>query len=171
MKTRHLEAKRQKEYFEKTFGEDTKTSYSDFMKKETPITRNIVTYEVSYQLNYRGEGDSMIIAPKTFKVVAFEGQEHDIYSKTMNMVTDSKGAMTGDNFQSGTIGMIEDNLKVDVKRVQYPRGMERSQKKPTREEVNNLLSTGFSVSAIDKDIKFKNKKGGEGRVNLDMRHF
>jgi len=171
MKNLHAEAKQQRSYFINNFGETKTPSYSQFLKGETPLNTNIVTYEVSYQLNYTSEFNALIIKPQTFKVVAFEGQEDEIMNKTIEMVKDSKGKNSKAHFNDGALGVINDGLDVKVKRISYPRGMEKSQKKPTREEIQNLIRSGSSISQIDGTVSFTNKKGRSGKMEMDLRHF
>lgn len=164
MKERHLFAKKQQGLYENKFGE--KKDYSSFLRNESPLTRKIVTYEVSYQLNYRGETDSFIINPRTLKIIGYQGDEQAIKGRVMNTIKDSKGDNSGDHLQPGTIDMIDKNLSVDE-----PRGMEKKEYTPTRQEINDVISHGVHIKDIDKTITFKNKKGREGVQRLDMRHF
>lgn len=165
MKQRHAFAKEQRQFYEKKYGEEIK--YSDFLKTETPLTRRLVTFEVSFQLSYRGESDHLNINPQTFKVTAFEGEESEIYNRTMSMILDSRGINTGSHFQPNTIEMMENNVDIQIK----PRGMEESQKRPNRDEVKGVINSGFEVRELDNTINFTNKKGKSGQMRVDMRHF
>jgi len=167
MRERHVMARKQRTFYKKEYGGLSGTSYSDFLKNDSPITRNIVVYDVSFQLNYRGEIDDFKIPKKTFKVVAFENDSHEIYNKTMNMVLDMKGKNSKSHLAVGTNTMIKDNIDIKVN----PRGMERSSRKITREEILKVLETGSSISQIDRDLKFTNKKKRDGHLKLDLRHF
>lgn len=167
MKSYHKHTKLQYDKFQTKFPSKAQdVSYSDFMKKDNPLNRQIVVYKVSYQLNYRGEVDSFIIKNKTIRIVAYKGDEQLIIDKVMNSVKDSKGAYTQEHLQPKTIKMIDDHLSVD-----QPRGLERSHVRPTKNQIREVIEQGVSVSDIDKEIKFTNKKGRVGSLKLDMRHF
>lgn len=166
MRERHALAKQQRDFFQDEFGETPK--YSDFLKSDTPLTSKIVTYEVSFQLSYRGETDHLNISPKTFKVTTFQGNESEIYSRTMSMILDSKGVNTGHHFHPNTIEKaIEPNLNISI----APRGMEESQRRPTASEIKGVINSRFEVSNLDTTLGFKNKRNHKGEMKLDVRHF
>lgn len=166
MRERHALAKQQRDFFQDEFGEAPK--YSDFLKSETPLTTKIVTYEVSFQLSYRGETDHLNITPKTFKVTAFEGDQSEIYNRTMSMILDSKGVNTGHHFHPDTIEKaIEPNLNISI----APRGMEESQRRPTADEIKGVINSRFAVSNLDTTLGFSNKRNQKGKMKLDVRHF
>ena len=166
MRSRHALAREQRDFYFDKFGESRE--YSDFLGRETPLTNKIVTYEVSYQLTYRGEFDDLILTPQTFKVIALEGSDADIYNKSMNMFLDSKGETSKNHFASGTLNMIKKNIDIQTKIL--PRGVEESQRRPDSNELRQFINKGFVVSGIDK-IKYTNSKGSKGVNKLDVRHF
>lgn len=167
MKARHAEAKKQKELFSNKFKDEKQPNYFNFLKGETPLENRIIAYEVSYQVSYRGAVDSINVPSSTFTIYGFKGQENEIEKRTMNMILDSKGKMTGANFAGGTINAIENSTEIRV----LPRGMEQSSKKVSRKDLENVVESGFVVKNLDSDLKFTNKKGREGRMKLDIRHF
>lgn len=169
MEKRHQLAKMQRDYFKKEFPEKDLPEYSKFLKNDSPIRENIVAYQVSFQLSYRGSNDDMIFqTAHTFNVYGLRGQESEIQEKTMNSVLDAKGESSGDSFKPNTIEMIENNAKVDV----LPRGMEQTQKnKLSDKELRQVLQSGIAFDYIPNKIKFKNKKNREGEMKLDLRHF
>lgn len=169
MKERHEFTRQQRARFSKDYGEEL--PYNEFMKNETPLSDKIIVYDVSYQLNYTGEVDSMIINKQTLKVVAFEGQEEVITNKVMESLTTAKGSNTKHHLSTGTTQMIEDNATIIAKPKSYPRGMERSQRKPTKQEIDEVIKYGLSVSNIEDKVKFTNKKGRIGKLDMDLRHF
>lgn len=166
MKERHMIAKRERDYFKSNFG-DGRFKYSDFLSNKSPLIEKTIVYEVSYQVSYRGQRDDLVSEPKTFYVLGFKGQESNIQRRTMDMVTDAKGQKTEHHLAKGTISAIERSTIVKIK----PRGMEESQKKPTVYELNQLIDKQILVKELDSKIKIKNRKGREGTLNLDIRHF
>lgn len=166
MRERHAFAKEQKSFFEKEFGE-TDLKYSDFLKSDSPLSNQLVTYDVSFQLSYRGRHGHLDINRQTFQVTGFRGDESQIYNNTMNLVLDSKGKMTNNNFSPNTLTAIEDNIVIKIN----PRGMEESTRKPSREEIEKVIGSRFTISGLDKDMGIKNKAGTTGKMNLDIRHF
>lgn len=166
LKKRHENARFQRELYRKEFSDEKEPSYFDFMRKETPLESKIVAYDVSYQISYTGTENSFISNPKTFKVYGFAGQESEIQKRTMNMVLDSKGSNTGTGFSSGTLDMLEQNIKTDI----FPRGMEESKNNLEKNELSKVFENGFFVKDLDSKLKFKNKKR-EGQQDLDISHF
>jgi len=167
MKQRHEQAKSQRNLFKETYPEEKTPKYFEFLKNDSPLSSRIISYEVSYQLSYRGQQDAILITPKTFTVYGLAGQEHMIQNNTMNMVLDSKGQMTHSHMNNGMLGAIEDNMEIKV----TPRGMEESQKRPSKEAIKKVSENGMYAERLDESIKFTNKKGREGNLKLDVRHF
>lgn len=165
-KERHARAKEQFDLFKARYpNEDTK--YSNFLRINTPLEEKIVTFEVSYQVSYRGTQDIMESTTKTFKVIGFRGQESEIQSRTMNMVLDSKGAKTDYHLPVNSLRAMAQGFNVHI----LPRGMEESERKANQKEVQEVLEKGFSVSGLDTSFKFKNKKGRTATMKHDIRHF
>jgi hypothetical protein len=171
MQERHNQAKAQRQFFKENFKDQPLPKYSDFLKNETPLEQKIVSYDVSFQVSYRGTSDAFESTPKTFKVFGFVGQEAEIEKRTMNMVLDSKGQMTKANFPSSTLEMIEKNTDVKVSQGIKPRGMEKSYDRVSRKQASEVMSKGFYVESLDDSFKFKNKKDREGLMKLDVTHF
>jgi len=167
MKKKHAEAKRQRELFSNKFKDEKKPAYFNFLKNDTPLENRIISYQVSYQVSYRGAVDSILVSPKTFTVFGFKGQEDEIKTRTMNMILDSKGKSTNNNFASGTLSAVKDSTELKI----LPRGLEQSSKKVSQSDLSNVVESGFVVKDLDTTLTFKNKKNREGKMNLDIRHF
>lgn len=166
MRERHRIAREQRKLYMEKLDKSEKPNYFDFLKNETPLEREIVSYLVSFQVSYTGR-DSIISTPQTFVVYGFKGQESEIQKKTMNMVVDSKGKKTNSNFHPNTIEAVEDNTNVMIK----PRGLEHSSQKLEHNKVRQFVENGYYVEGLDTELTFKNKKNREGKMNLDLRHF
>lgn len=171
LRERHKQAKEQRELYQDKFGKENTPSYFEFLKNQTPLQREIIAYDVSFQVSYRGVSDSFDSTPKTFRVYGFAGEESEIQKRTMNMILDSKGASSGDNFVGGSIDMIEQNTDVKISSGIKPRGMEESFQTITRENASRVVESGFYVENLDDKFKFKNAKKREGEMKLDISHF
>lgn len=179
MKLWHERARAQRDIFKNQFPDMQTPSYSEFLKRDTPVTRNIVVYDVSFQVNYKGEYEHFILDKQTFKVFGLAKQEHDIKNRAINMVQTSKGTSSKNMFSPETSVMLDSQLKVDV----YPRGIEKSENmfldknvdaKDLKQEVEELKTLSFNkyvVRDLDKTFKFKNKKGRTGEMNVDITNF
>lgn len=168
LKQRHLFAREQYNAFQEKFPDKAKnTKYSDFLKDKTPLEKEIVAYEVSYQVSYRGTVDEITINPRTFIVFGFRGQEAEIQNRTMDMVLDSKGTKSNVKLSPNTAQAINDSTQVNIR----PRGMEESSRKPNNMEVSKVVQGGFFVKDLDSRVKLINKKGREGELELDITHF
>lgn len=171
LRERHKEAKLQRQFYVEKFGKENTPSYFEFLKRETPLEREVISYDVSFQVSYRGVSNAFESTPKTFRVYGFAGEESEIQKRTMNMILDSKGAITGSNFVGGTLDMIEQNTSVKITRDIYPRGMEESNKKVSRNQTQKIVESGFYVEDLDSKFKFENKNKREGEMRLDISHF
>jgi len=169
MKQKHQLAKAQKQVYESRF--DKIANYKDFLSKDNPLQRSIVTYQVSYQISYIGEFDTIKTKWETLEVTTYEQNKKEIKKKIMNMLLDSRGKLTGDMFNAGAQQVISTNTKIKVTPMIYPRGAEQKRVK-FRElsEIEDVLSNKYVVKGVDK-MKFTNKKGREGEMKLDFRHF
>jgi len=171
VKQRHQVAKFQQQLYVNKFGEHSLKAnglrYSDFLKNKTPLENQIVVYDVSFQISYSGNSESLISNMATFKVIGFRGNETQIKSNTMEMVLDSKGKVTRENFQPNTLNAVENSTQIDIK----ARGLEESTANLSNIELRNLIEHGNIVKELDETLKFKNKKGREGTMNMDIRHF
>ena len=177
LKQRHQIARKSRELYIEKFGDKDLPSYSTFFSNNNPIAKQIVQYEVSYQVSYRGNIDSLLSNPQTFTVYGFTGQKDAIRQRAMNMVLDSKGKISGSNFNNGTLQAIEGNFDVKIEEdnigtsYALPRGMEETKKSISQEDLNKILEKQFYVKDLDTTFKFKNKKGREGEMDLDISHF
>lgn len=167
MKRRHALARKQFDTFTDQFQGKKEVAYSDFLKKDTPLTMELVKYKVSFQVSYRGRVDEFIMNPRTFTVVGFRNQESEIQRRTMDMVLDSKGVNTGHHLFPNTITAVENSTTIDIK----PRGIERSEEQFSSSEISRVIDSQFVVFDLDENVDFKNKKGGKGELKLDIRHF
>lgn len=169
MSNRHKESKAMFSYYKENIGTDVK--YSDFLKRDTPLDDEIVSYEVSYQLTYSGESDEIKSTPYTFVVYGRRGQESDIESRTMKMIIDSRGVVTDENFNTGITEKLEKDSNTNIHAT--PRGMEQVTDRIERENIVNAITSGsqYHVRELDNTIKFKNKKGGEGEMKLKTEWF
>lgn len=169
MRERHRQSKRMFSYYKENVSEDA--SYSDFMRKDTPMSDIIVEYSVSYQLSYSGEVDEIKSKPYTFTVYGLRGEEVEIEKRTMNMLIDSKGGMTKENFNQGVIEKLEQSNNSNVRVL--PRGMEQVKNSVERNNIVNFINSGnkYYTKELDTSIKFENKKGREGEMKLDTLWF
>lgn len=167
MKRKHSLAKKQFEMFNEQFKGEKKVAYSDFLGNDTPLTRKLIKYKVSYQVSYRGKVDEFIMNPRTFTVVGFRSEESEIQKRTMDMILDSKGANTGHHLVPNTIAAIEKSTTIDI----LPRGIEKSEETFSSAEISKVMDSRFVVFNLDENVDFKNKKGGKGELKLDIRHF
>jgi hypothetical protein len=179
MKLWHERAKVQREIYKNQFPDMKLPSYSEFLKKETPVTSNIVVYDVSFQVNYKGEYEHFILPKQTFKIYGLAKQEHDIKDRAINMVQTSKGTTSKNMLSPETSVMLDSQLQVDV----YPRGIEKSENifvdkkmdaSALKQEILELKTLSFNkyvVRDLDKTFKFKNKKGRTGEMSVDITNF
>ncbi len=167
MREKHAQAKKQRSIFAQKFDKQDLPSYSSFLKRETPLENQIIAYEVSYQVSYRGQVDDITISPQTFLVYGFRNNESQIRENTMNMLIDSKGKITGHNLHPNTAKTIESNADIKI----FPRGMEESFKQVPSDIKRQVINQNYVVKELDTTIKMKNKKGRTGDLNLDIRHF
>lgn len=170
MKQRHLRAKKQQQLYQSKFSKDAK--YYDFLKNNNPLQQSVQTYQVSYQISYIGDFDSLITKWSTFEVTTYEQNAEEIKQKTMNMLLDSRGQITGDMFNQGAQEVIKDNTTINVEPKIYPRGAEKKQQQTFKsvEEIEDIYSNKYKVVGVDK-LKFENKKKRKGEMKLDFRHF
>ena len=167
LRQRHAEAKFQRELYVQRFGEEKVPKYSSFLRNTTPLEEQLVVYDVSFQVSYRGNKDDLLISPVTFKVVGFKTQEQQIRDRTMNLILDSKGSTSKVGFRPNTLKAVEGATQVDVK----PRGMEESTANLSKADLRKVAEDRFLVKELDNKVEFSNKKGRKGSMDLDIRHF
>lgn len=166
MKERHENAKFQRQVFKDRFGKEL--DYSEFLKvNDNPFRDKLVTYDVSFQVNYLGKFDDIFMSSQTFTVTAYKQSEPEIRSRVMNLVLDSKGKITERGFTGNQVKAVKDNLSIPI----TPRGAELNEKKLSYEEITRLINNDFVVRGLDKGIKIKNRRGSTGDMKLDIRHF
>ena len=195
MKLWHQRARVQQDIFKNQFPDEKLPEYSEFLKMESRVIKNIVMYEVSFQVNYQGEYEHFILPKQTFKVYGIANQSHDIEFRTMNMVQTAKGKNSKEMFSPETIEMLESELSPDAvekkteeeKESNYisvkPRGIEKgenifSQPVKTKgelvreiEELKTLAFNKYVVKDLDKTYKFTNKKKRTGEMVMDITNF
>lgn len=192
MKLWHQRAKIQQEIFKNQFPSEKMPSYSEFLKRESKVTKNIVMYEVSFQVNYKGEYEHFVLPKQTFKVFGITNNAHDIEFRTMNMVQTAKGKNSNQMFSPETIMMLESELspdaveKADAKENYVsakPRGIERGENiftQPVKnkdelvreiEELKTLSFNKYVVKDLDKTYKFSNKNKRTGEMVMDITNF
>ena len=167
MKQRHADAKVQREIYSNKFGNESKENYSSFLRKETPLGRQVVIYQVSYQVSYSGAVNTMNSNMTTFEVISFRGNEGEIQNRTMNMVLDSKGTNNDRHLNVGLMNALDNSTDVKI----LPRGLEETRRNLTSNELNQLKESQFIVNGLDSELKVKNKQNREGSLKLDVRHF
>ena len=167
MKQRHKEAREKKKLYEEFYPEEEKKPYSYFLREKTFIDEQIVAYQVSYQVSYRGDIGGIFISPKTFIVYGIAGQENEIYNRTMNMILGAEGNKTGNQLPVGTQEAISRGAEIKV----FPRGMEESFKRPKVSQYEQVFEKNFHVENLDSVVEMKNHKNRKGELELDIRHF
>jgi len=167
MKGLHESAKAQRVYFETNFPSQKVPKYSDFLKNNSPISEEIVTYDVSYQVSYTGMKDDITINPQTFEVIGFKNDASKIETDTMDMIIDAKGEISDNNFTGKTSDAIKNNTTINI----TPRGLESTSKKPSRNDINRIISGEVIVKKLDTSVNMKNRKGRVGSLKMDIRHF
>ena len=160
-------AREHREIYFETF--KTKLPYSKFLKEENPLTKSLVVYDVSYQVSYRGHYDHIVSTRQTFQVYGFANQDAEIKRRTMDMVISSRGKSNGSYLSGGSQEAIENGFETHI----VPRGLEKSDRQLTTEEIRKLTNSKnhMIVKNLDNTFTFKNKKGREGNLKLDITHF
>lgn len=176
MKDRNeLAKKRQKLYGSLNDREnETKIKYSDFLKKDNIVDKQIAVYYISTQVNYSSSGGGIYTDPKTFKVIALKSMEteNSITRSSKNMF--SNMVVSGGTFNPGFQDSIEKKTNVNFEKI---RGLEEVDDiKLSSSDYDTLIRGDFVVQDLDKDISFrKNKKGSksdkEYKGKLDMSGF
>lgn len=167
MKERWNTARQEQSFYETYTGE--KKSSREFFANVNPFTEKIVTYEVSYQLNYSSQRDAMKITnANTFYVYAFEPTPQSgetIIQNTKDAVINASSSQ-GNGFQLGTQAMIEKNMQVKLDK---PRGLEISNKPPTKEVIESVTKgKGFYVEQRDTEFEVSNKKGSKFKMKGNL---
>lgn len=171
----HQKAKSRREIYKKYYEDKPTPKYSEFLKNENPIDKQIVVYEVSYQVSYKSQDSSLMMdSAETFYVYAIREFETEdmIYHRTKDMILDMKGSNTNAGLNDRTREYFNDNpqyLNIKVE----PRGMEKVDKKVlNNNNYNRLLQNSFVVENLDSTISLKNKKGKTAfKQKLNVNHF
>jgi len=180
MKDRWAESRLFHQYY-KSKNPSSKTGVKEFFRNENPLTERLTTYEVSYQLSYRdSSGNGIQISPETFKVYVLAVNPEtktSIVNNTINAITEMRGKITGDSWsRNAKENLIKPNLRVDVDRLNEPRGMEERKEKVSRETINRVIAqSGYYAEGLDSNVKVKKMKGGKEEASfdqsLDLSHF
>ncbi len=166
MRERHKTAKKERAYFQSQFRKEL--PYHEFLRKKSPLAEQIIAYDVSFQISYRGKIDELYITGKTFTVYGLKGSESDIENKAIDMVINSKGKITESPLNKRTITAIENaESGIEVK----PRGLEPSGRELSRDKILNVIENKYFVENLDNIVTIKNKKGQKGELKLDTSFF
>lgn len=173
MKERHARARKQRDLFNELTGTQN-NNYSDFLGNETPLDKKVVAYDVSYQVSYSSNSNRIDIkSPETFRVYALQSAqtEDKITQNVTFAIQNVRGTQTNKQFNSSAQRVIGDNTKVNLERVDMPRGFEKSQKLTYSAEIIDSLKGGrMFVEGRDQKVNVQNKKSS-AKMSVDITKF
>ena len=151
VKNRWSVAREQRDLYNSQFNSDY--GVKEFYKSENVLSKKLMKYEVTLELNFQGQGYEFSIPQESFTFYSYAGLENESHIKE-----NTKQAVSS-IFRGRSQNWIYNNVDVQV------RGMEKKNLK--REEINiNKLKYSNAYSENVPKIKVsKNRRNGSSNVN------
>ena len=150
-KNRWREAREKKNFYSQKFGEDISTK--EFYKNENPLLSKVITYEVSIDMDYHGEGYEFFAPQETYKITSLVG-----FESKANIEEQTKLAVS-EIFKGNARDWVYKNINVEA------RGIERKEIKYNDETYKDLLNSKYSFKDLPKITFGKGKNKGHSNKN------
>lgn len=172
---RHARAKKQREFFEKVSGQ--KQKYSDFLKNDTPLEKNLLAFTITFGMDYMNSRTNreFSITQQSFTVYSINGYNNLSESKLRKIIIEkSFGEKEGKNFNTTTqaqmkVGKLAKSFTIAVQ----PRGIEDMTKEKNKDVLNKYIESGqlfYSDELPEKlEIVSKSSNRGERKTNMKIK--
>lgn len=155
-KQRWAKAREYKDYYERTHPDSKDISVKEFYKNENPVLRDVVRYEVTYEMNYKGKGYEFYFPQETAIVYAFDNPENEKHLK------ENFNTAISDVFKGGARSWVSDKLDdtdgIKIKKSGTVRGVDTQKVNFNEVDIDQFKGENFYLKNTSRlNVNKKNK--------------